>query len=247
VPIDITLILPAYNESGCIARTIGEAVAYFRSRNRSYEIIVAADGTDGTREIVADLGRSDPALRAIGAPARRGKGRGIREAVALASGNIIGFADADNKVPIDEYDKVERAFGDGVSMVIGTRASERSAIERSQPLYRRLGSKGFAVFMRTATGLRGISDTQCGFKFMRHEVGKKLFELQQIDGYMYDVEILLLAQHLGYRVVEVPIRWRDDHDSRLDLVRGNLRNVRDILGVRRQVRAALRGGRGNPA
>jgi dolichyl-phosphate beta-glucosyltransferase len=76
---------------------------------------------------------------------------------------------------------------------------------------------------------------------MRHDVAKRLFALQRIDGYMYDVEILLLAQHLGYRVVEVPIRWRDDHDSRLDLVRGNLRNMRDILGVRRQVRAALKG------
>lgn len=237
---DITLILPAYNEAGCIARTIAEAVAYFRGRNLAYEIIVAADGTDGTREIVGDLGRSDTAIRVIGWPERRGKGRGLREAAGLASGKIIGFADADNKVPIDEYDKVAKAFADDVSMVIGTRASARSAIERSQPLYRRLGSKGFSVFMRAVTGLRGISDTQCGFKFMRHDVAKKLFALQRIDGYMYDVEILLLAQYLGYRVEEVPIRWRDDHDSRLDLVRGNLRNVRDILGVRRQVRAAVR-------
>ncbi len=239
--IDISLILPAYNEAGCIANTVAEAVNYFRSRNRAYEIIVAADGTDGTREIVAELGGRDPAIRAIGGPERRGKGRGLRQAVALASGAIIGFADADNKVPIDEYDKVDRAFAEGISMVIGSRALERSAIERSQPLYRRLGSKGFAIFMRTVTGLRHISDTQCGFKFMRHDVAKRLFALQRIDGYMYDVEILLLAQHLGYRVVEVPIRWRDDHDSRLDLVRGNLRNMRDILGVRRQVRAALKG------
>ena len=237
---DITLILPAYNEAGCIARTIAEAVAYFRGRNLAYEIIVAADGTDGTREIVGDLGRSDTAIRVIGWSERRGKGRGLREAAGLASGKIIGFADADNKVPIEEYDKVAKAFADDVSMVIGTRASARSAIERSQPLYRRLGSKGFSVFMRAVTGLRGISDTQCGFKFMRHDVAKKLFALQRIDGYMYDVEILLLAQYLGYRVEEVPIRWRDDHDSRLDLVRGNLRNVRDILGVRRQVRAAVR-------
>jgi len=238
---DISLILPAYNESGCIAGTIAEAVAYFRSRRRTYEIIVAADGTDGTREIVAGLG--DGSIRAIGEPARRGKGRGIREAVAIASGGIIGFADADNKVPIEEFDKVARAFDEGACMVIGSRALAQSAIERSQPFYRRLGSKGFSVFMRTVTGLRSVSDTQCGFKFMRHDIAKKLFSLQRIDGYMYDVEILLLAQKLGYPIREVPIRWRDDHDSRLELVRGNLRNVRDILGVRRKVRAALRSER----
>jgi hypothetical protein len=72
-------------------------------------------------------------------------------------------------------------------------------------------------------------------------VARRLFALQQIDGYMYDVEILLLAQYLGYRVCEVPIRWRDDGDTRLEMVRGNLRNLRDILRLRRRVRAAVRG------
>ncbi len=241
VPIDITLILPAYNEAGCIAGTIAEAVSYLRSRGLTYEILVAADGNDGTREIVADLGRSDPAIRGFGEPARRGKGRGIREAVGMAAGSIIGFADADNKVPIEEYDKLAPLLADGTPIVIGSRALAKATILRSQPWYRRLGSRGFGVVMRAATGLREIADTQCGFKFFRGDVARHLFRLQRIDGYMYDVEILLLAQYLGYRVREVPIRWRDDGDSRLDLVRGNLRNLRDILRVRRRVGAAVRG------
>jgi len=240
VPPNLSLILPAYNEAGCIAKTVGEALEYFHSRRYAYEIIVAADGNDGTREIVAELGRKDPAIRAIGEPARRGKGRGIREAVQIASGAIIGFADADNKVPIDEYDKIATVLAEGFPIAIGSRALARTTILRSQPWYRRIGGRGFGIFMRTVTGLRGISDTQCGFKFFRHEVAKQLFALQKIDGYMYDVEILLLAQHLGYKVGEVPIRWRDDSDSRLELVRGNLRNIRDILGVRAQTCAAVR-------
>jgi dolichyl-phosphate beta-glucosyltransferase len=237
---DISLILPAYNEAGCIARTIGEAVSYFRSRQLTYEIIVAADGDDGTREIVAELGRTDPSVRAIGERARRGKGRGIRLAVQIATGSIIGFADADNKVPIEEYDKIAPSFAEGFPIAVGSRALARSLIERSQPWYRRIGGKGFGVFMRAVTGLRGISDTQCGFKFFQHDVAKRLFELQKIDGYMYDVEILLLAQYLGYRVREVPVRWRDDGDTRLQLVRGNLRNLRDILRLRAQTRKTLR-------
>jgi dolichyl-phosphate beta-glucosyltransferase len=237
---DISLILPAYNEANRIAGTIGEAVAYFQSRHYAYEIVVAADGDDGTREIVAELGRSDPAIRAFGEPGRHGKGRGIRRAVGTAAGAIIGFADADNKVPIEEYDKIAPFLAEGFPIVIGSRALERAAILRSQPWYRRIGGKGFGVFMRAATGLRGISDTQCGFKFFQGGVARRLFALQKIDGYMYDVEILLLAQHLNYRVREVPIRWRDDGDSRLDLVRGNLRNLRDILRLRGQTRAAVR-------
>ncbi len=235
----VSLILPAYNEAGRIAGTIGEAVRYFESRGYAYEIIVAADGDDGTREIVAGLGLENPRLRAIGQPARLGKGRGIREAVRLATQSIIGFADADNKVPIEEFDKFAPLLAEGCPVVIGSRALERSLIERAQPWYRRIGSKGFAVFMQTVTGLRSVSDTQCGFKFFQHDIAQRIFAMQKIDGYMYDVEILLLAQRLGLEIREVPIRWRDDGDSRLQLVRGNLRNVRDIFRIRLATRAVV--------
>jgi dolichyl-phosphate beta-glucosyltransferase len=241
LPQNISLILPAYNEAKSIARTLDEAVSYFESRRYTYEIIVSADGEDGTREIVAEMGRSNHALRAIGSPGRHGKGHGIREAVRIANGDIIGFADADNKVPIEEYDKFAPVLAAGSSVVIGSRALERSLIERAQPWYRQIGAKGFRVFMRSVTGLRTISDTQCGFKFFQHGVAKQLFQLQKIDGYMYDVEILLLAQRLDLQVQEIPIRWRDDGDTRLELVRGNLRNVRDILRIRLETKMAVRG------
>ena len=219
--------------------TINEAVQYFEDRRYPYEIIVAADGDDGTREIVAEMRVGNPRLRAIGRPGRHGKGRGIREAVRLAAQTIIGFADADNKVPIGEYDKFAPVLAAGCPVVIGSRALERSQIERAQPWFRRLGAGGFRVFMRNATGLRTISDTQCGFKFFHHETAKQIFAMQKIDGYMYDVEILLLAQRLGLEIREIPIRWRDDGDSRLELVRGNLRNVRDIFRIRMETRAAV--------
>jgi dolichyl-phosphate beta-glucosyltransferase len=238
---NVSLILPAYNEAGSIAQTLSEAVRYFESRNLTYEIIVAADGEDGTREIVGEMGRQNPALRAIGQPGRHGKGRGIRDAVRIATGTIIGFADADNKVPIEEYDKFAPALAAGIPAVIGSRALDRTLIERKQPWYRRVGATGFRIFMRSMTGLRAISDTQCGFKFFQHDVAKQLFRLQKIDGYMYDVEILMLAQRLGFAVREIPIRWRDDGDTRLQLVRGNLRNVRDILRIRLETRIAVRG------
>jgi dolichyl-phosphate beta-glucosyltransferase len=239
---DISLILPAYNEAGRIAVTIAEAVQYFASRRYTCEIIVAADGDDGTREIVAGLQQDNPHLIVIGGPGRRGKGLAIREAVRLAAGSVIGYADADNKVPIEEYDRCAPLLAAGCPIVIGSRAVEQSRIERAQPWYRRVGARGFRIFMRNVTGLRDVSDTQCGFKFFQHAVAKRLFTLQQIDGYMFDVEILLLARRLGLEIREVPIRWRDDGDSRLDLVRGNLRNVRDILRIRRDARTGVDAG-----
>jgi glycosyltransferase involved in cell wall biosynthesis len=224
---DISLILPAFNEAGSIAETIREARAYFDGRRMASEIIVAADGDDGTRDIAASLG-----AMVLGETGRRGKGRGVREAVALASGRYIGYADADNKVPIEEFEKVLPLLEAGCAVIIGSRASGRSQIELPQPWYRRAGSAGFNLVVRTFVGLSGIPDTQCGFKFFQAEAARELFRRQRIDGYMFDVEILVLARRLGYRIEQVPIRWRDDRDTRLQLVRGNLRNMRDILRIR---------------
>ena len=100
----------------------------------------------------------------------------------------------------------------GVEAVIGTRRGG-AKIEKAQPLYRRLGSMGFLYFMQTIVGLPGINDTQCGFKFFQRDAAKELFRRQQVDAYMFDVEILALARRLGYRIEQVPVRWRDEARS----------------------------------
>lgn len=223
----ITLILPAYNEARTIGRTIDEARNYFEGRGLAHEVIVAADGADGTREAAAALG-----AKVLGGPERGGKGRGIRGAVAMATGRYVGYADADNKVPIEEFDKVLPWLQQGIEVVIGTRAALDSRIERPQPWFRRAGSGAFNLVVRNLMGLGSIRDTQCGFKFFPLAVARELFAKQKIDGYMFDVEILALARKSGYRIQQVPIRWRDDGDTRLNLVSGNLRNVADILRIR---------------
>jgi len=232
----VSLVLPAYNEAASIERTIVCATDYFRKRDLPHEIIVRADGGDGTREIASSLISKIPSLKVIGGVQRRGKGLGIREAVKLAKGSIIGFADADDKTPIEEFDKFLPLLERDFDVVIGSRAHPQAKIERAQPWYRRLGSKGFTVTLHAIAGLRNITDTQCGFKFFKGSVASALFMRQQIDGYMFDVEVLYLAQKLGFRIAEVPVTWRDDADSRLELVAGNIRNGLDLLKIRRMHR-----------
>ncbi len=228
----LSLILPAYNEAARIRQTIEQTRVYLERRRIVHEIIVAADGDDGTREVVADMARIDPRLSVLGSLERRGKGRGIRLGVARAVGRIIGFADADFKTPIEEIDKILPWFREGYDIVIGSRGVADSRIETPQPLHRRLGSRAFAAVMHALLGLWHIHDTQCGFKFFRAPVARDLFGRQRIDGYMFDVEILHLAEQSGYHVKEVGVRWRDDGDSRLRLVAGNWRNMLDILRIR---------------
>ena len=113
--------MPAYNEVNSIVQTIEQVKAYFEQRQYTYEIIVSADGNDGTRELVAEMAKTDAGLKVIGSMERRGKGYGIRQGIALAHGEIIGFVDADNKTPIEEYDKVEPLLRTGYDIVIGSR------------------------------------------------------------------------------------------------------------------------------
>jgi dolichyl-phosphate beta-glucosyltransferase len=228
----LSLIVPAFNEAGSIARTLELMRNYLQGQTWAWEIIVSADGTDGTRERAAEFAAGDPRIVVIGTPERRGKGRGVRDGVLQAKGQFIGFVDADYKTPMEELEKILPVFDKGFEVVIGSRRVGDSKIVRPQKLYRRLGSKAFAKVMRTIVGLHGIQDTQCGFKFFTRDAARKIFSLQQINGYMFDVEILRLACKLGYGIKEVGVRWQDDGDSRSPMISGTLRHARDLLSIR---------------
>ena len=227
----LSLVIPAYNEAARIAGTLQAAMRHLRSRHPDHEIIVVADGNDGTRERASEAAAGDPRVIVIGSPERRGKGCGVREGVLRARGRVVGFVDADDKTPIEEMEKLLPRLQQGDDVVIGSRGMADSRIEVRQPLHRQLGSRGFAALL-WSLGLRHVRDTPCGFKFFRGEAAQRLFRCQKLDGYMFDVEVLFLARRFGYRVGDVGVRWRDDGDSRLDLVSGNWSNLMDVLRVR---------------
>ena len=228
---ELSVIIPAYNEAATIASTLESMRSYFDSRETDYELILSADGNDGTRERAREFAAGDDRITVLGSIERGGKGRGVRNGVKIARGQIVGFVDADYKTPIEEIERLLPWFSQGFDLVIGSRGMRDSKIERPQKFYRRLGSRVFALGMRTVTGLGQVIDTQCGFKFFTRRAARDIFSRQKIDGYMFDVEILRLAQILGYRIKEVGIRWHDDGDSRLDLLAGNWRNALDILRI----------------
>jgi glycosyltransferase involved in cell wall biosynthesis len=235
----LSLVIPAYNEVATIQKTLRAIRDYLAPRGYTFELIVAADGTDGTREAAAELVSELP-VTVLGEPQRRGKGRGVREGVLASRGQIVGFLDADYKVAIDEIEKILPWFEQGYDLVIGSRGADGADIRQCQPWYRRIGSKGFTLFMRPLIGLYGIKDSQCGFKFFRAAVARDLFTRQRIDGYMFDVEILSMALRSGYKLKEIGVTWRDDGDTRLKLVSGNWKNLKDLFRIRFGRRAAGR-------
>lgn len=207
-------------------------VSYLERRPYIFELIVAADGIDGTCERVERRARTDARVRLAASVQRRGKGRAVRDAVTLARGRLIGYVDADGKTPVEEIEKLRDCLEQGFDLALGSRALPGSRVEGRRPLHRRLGSALFAAIVPRLFGLDGIRDTQCGLKLFRAEVARDLFSRQRVDGYMFDVELLMLARASGYRICEVPIRWGDDGDSRLDPLKGSLRIVADLLRIR---------------
>ena len=228
----LSIVVPAYNEVQRIAQTLHDIQTFLDGRGYTYEVIVSADGTDGTREVVAEIAKLDSRVSVIGSPERRGKGRGVREGILRARGQFVGNVDADYKTPIDQVERMLPYLREGCPVVIGSRRAEGTQIERHQPLYRRVGSKGFAFVMRALVGLYGINDTQCGFKFFSRRAAVALFTKQKIDGYMFDVEILRLARLEGVRIQEVGVRWADDGDTRYDPIGGTIRNAKELLRIR---------------
>jgi glycosyltransferase involved in cell wall biosynthesis len=229
----LSVVVPAFNESASIERTLDAMRTYLSRQSWTWEIIVAADGIDGTRDRAIEFTTGDDRFTVVGSPERRGKGHGVREGVMRAAGEIIGFLDADYKTPIEEIEKILPGFEAGYDVVIGSRRMGDARIEVAQALYRRAGSKLFSLLMRRMMGLPNVRDTQCGFKFFTRDAARTLFSLQRIDGYMFDVEILRLSEMLHLRVKETGVRWRDDGDSRYDPIRGSIRNARELLRIKR--------------
>jgi dolichyl-phosphate beta-glucosyltransferase len=228
----LSVILPAYNEAASIRRTLDCVRLFLDAQPYEYEVIVAADGDDATPDIVREIAVDWPRLQLTAQAGRHGKGHGLKRGIGLAGGEIIGFLDADYKTPIDEIDKILPWFSGGYQLVAGSRGVGESRVVRKQRWYRQIGSRVFALGMHAIVGLHHVRDTQCGFKFFTRSAAREIFKRARIDGYMCDIEILWLAERLGYRVREVGIVWSDDGDSRLELVSGNIRNLVDLLRIR---------------
>jgi dolichyl-phosphate beta-glucosyltransferase len=236
----LTLVMPAYNEGKRIGLALEKTLAYLGQQSFNSQVIVVDDGSrDNTMQVVEDFCARTPAflkgtcnLCQLRNETNRGKGYSIRRGVAEAEGRFVGFADADYKTPIEEFDKILPWLQKGWDVVIGSRGLDESRVEVAQPIHRRLGSRAFGAVMHLLIGLPEIRDTQCGFKFFERQVALDVFSRQQVDGYMFDVESLAIADGLGYRIKQVPIRWHNDADSRYQVVSGTLRNFSELMRIR---------------
>ncbi len=231
---DLSIVVPAYNESRKISETLDAITSFLDDRPWGCEIVVVDDGSDdSTAAIAGEASRGDQRIHCLRNERNRGKGYSIRKGVLHSRGAAVGFIDADNKTEISALDQAMEQLGNpGVDGVLGDRTLPGTDIAQAPRAYRKWGSELFRYMLRTCVGLPGFPDTQCGFKFFKKPVARDLFQQQSVDGYMFDVEILLLAVRSGYNLVRIPIVWRDDPDSRFKPITGMLKNFGELLRIR---------------
>jgi dolichyl-phosphate beta-glucosyltransferase len=229
---DLSIVIPAYNEELRLERTVRDAVEYFRSTRRSFELIVVDDGSrDETTGLVRRLSDQLPEVRLIRLAANHGKGYAVRSGVVNSQGRLVLFADADGATPFAEIERLEAALSDGADLAVGSRALQAQGVQVRAKLYRHLIGRTFHWLVESLT-VKGVKDTQCGFKLFRSAVAHDLFSRMRMNGFSFDVEVLVMAKRRGYRIAEVPVNWTHQPGSKVRLTVDSLHMAADLLRIR---------------
>jgi dolichyl-phosphate beta-glucosyltransferase len=238
----LSVVIPAYQEGRRLGPTLDRIGSYLADRGEPFEIVVVDDGSDDDTFEVARA-REGHAVRALRLPRNRGKGAAVRHGVGASRGTLILLCDADLSTPIEELERLRPHLAHAEA-VFGSRAQADSRIEQRQPWYRERMGRTFNLAVR-AVGVRGLRDTQCGFKLLDGATARELFSLMIVDRFAFDVELAYLARRLGYRVREVGVAWRHVEHSRVRLVADSALMLFDVVRFRfRHRRLPARAARG---
>jgi len=211
----LSVIIPAYNEAKRLPLTLIDIDKHLSRAKFSYEIIVVNDGSkDNTAAVVRNFAGLIRHLRLIDNDVNKGKGGVVRQGMLEAKGTYRLFMDADNSTSVDQFEKMIPYLEKGYDVVIGSRAVAGAELSPPQPWYRQLSGKVGNLIIQ-ALLLPGIWDTQCGFKCFSMRAAERIFPLQRVKGWGFDVEVISLARAMGYKIKEMPVVWVNDPDSRI--------------------------------
>ena len=229
--LDLSIVIPAYNEERRLPETLRRIRAYLEAKRAEAEVVVVDDGsTDLTAAIVMETSTVWPALRLVRNEKNTGKGYAVRHGVLEARGHMVLFTDADLSAPIEEADKLLDALGP-YAIAIGSRAIDRSLIEVHESRFREVAGIIFNKIVRAVTWV-SFEDTQCCFKAFLRAPTRIVFEQQRMSWFGFDPEILFLAKRHGLRVVEIPVRWAHNPDTKIKVFSDSLRMLGELLQLR---------------
>ncbi len=230
----LSIIIPAYNEENRLPNTLGLINQYLVKQNYEYEILVINDGSkDGTAEVVQKLIPKIANLKLIDNKKNKGKGGVVKQGMLEAKGDYRLFTDADNSTSIDQVEKMWPWFEKEFDVVIGSRDVKGAILDPPQSWVRKvLLGDSFKIIRKIIIGLWRIQDTQCGFKGLSSKAAKDIFSKAKMDGFIFDVEMLVLAKNLGYKIKEIPVKWVNDTESKVK-IKNILKMFFDMMKLRK--------------
>jgi dolichyl-phosphate beta-glucosyltransferase len=241
----LSIVIPAYNEERRLPDTIRNLRSFFGRGDKiitGLEIIIVIEkSVDRTVEFTRAAIAENPMFTVVENNVQRGKGYAIKTGMLRARGDIVFFMDADLSTPLAETFKFigEFAAQPDIDIIIGSRAESASQILKKQTWIRQNLGRGFNRFVQFF-GVSGIRDTQCGFKAFRNRVVEPIFSRQTTDGFAFDVEVLVLAQAMGFKVATLPVRWVNSADSKVRIWIDPLLMLIDLVRIKRTVRQSLK-------
>ncbi|MFH0749572.1 MAG: glycosyltransferase [Candidatus Gottesmanbacteria bacterium] len=236
----LSVVIPAYNEETNIRLGAFEKVArYLDSQAYTWEVIIVDDGSsDRTGMLTEEFIEHNNHFSLVKNP-HQGKAATVMTGMMKACGEIVLFSDLDQATPLKEVEKILPWFEKGCDVVIGSRKGKREGA----PLLRRFMARGFMILRTVVLGLRGISDTQCGFKAFRQQVARDIFQHLSLYGKQkivsgamvtagFDIEVLFLAKMLGYKIKEIPVEWHYVETRRVNPIKDSWEGLMDIVHIR---------------
>lgn len=229
-PPTLSIVVPAFNESARIEATVTTLADNLANRPVPWEIRVVDDGsTDDTVAVVQSAAAGDPRI-VIQQEPHRGKGGTVKAGMLGTRAALRFMCDADLSMPPAELDRFLELVPSKFDVVIGSR--EGAGAQRvNEPAYRHQMGRLFNTLVR-ALVLTGFNDTQCGFKMFTGEAADRIFPQVRLDGWAFDIEVLVIAQRLGLRVHEMPIEWHYRAQSQVSPIRDAIKMARDVLRIR---------------